>query len=92
MCYISLVGKWVKGNVGNLLLLVMYGIDNNILSSGARFLRVYREESKAQELCQEINIFFVGIKHKKSDKTAVHVYLPAFGFKYKQIYYYILKG
>ena len=49
---------FVKGeNISPDSTMFIHGIDNNILNSGARFLRVYQEEYKMFALHEEINIF-----------------------------------
>ena len=53
-------------------MMFIHDIDNNILNSGVRFLRVYQDEYEMWEIYQEINMFWVGSKPKKTDKTVVN--------------------
>ena len=49
-------------------MMFIHGIDNNTLNSGALFSRAYQEESKMQELLQEINMFWGQNQTKKLSK------------------------
>ena len=46
-------------------MIFIHGIDNNILNSGARFLRVYQEESKMRALPRDK--YFGGLKPNQNN-------------------------
>ena len=61
--------------------MLLHGINDNILIPNLYYLGVYQDEAKILELYKEINIFWVGIKQTKTDKTAVHVSPTTLGIK-----------
>ena len=56
-------------------MVLLHDINDHILIPHPYYSGVYQDEAKKQELYKEINIFGVGTKQNKTDKTVVHVTL-----------------
>ena len=55
--------------------MLLLGIKDNILISCPSYSSLYQDEDKVWNVYKEMNIFWVGTKPKKTDKTVVHVSL-----------------
>ena len=71
--------------------MLLCGINDNILISRPSYLGLYQYEAFKKDFYKEINIFGVGTKPKKNDKTMVHVSLSKLVF-FNIIPLYFWKG
>ena len=61
-------------------MLLLNGINDNIIIPRLYYSGVYQDKAK-KELLQKINIFGVGTKPKKTDKTVVQISPSILGLK-----------